>query len=678
MKTIFSNLLSLAILAMVVMSCSDDEPAPIVPDAGTLVGGPFTFQVDGVVDNVSGITVEGEPVGTNSSFVVTDDQNNILGLPGDLAALEGVDFDAPGVGVCFIWYIRYEDDLTGLEQGESTNNLDGTFDLSNSIMVNRTNIAAATLTGGPFNFVVDGTADNVSGITVEGGAEGLNTSFVVTDAENNILGLPGDVAALEGVDFDGAGAGVCLIWHVTYGEGLTGLDVGNNVSGLSGNFALSNSVTVNRAGAGELAGGPFTFIVDGTTDNVSGITVSNNLDLTNTGYIVTDDMNNILGLPPTLEAVEGVDFDGAGAGVCYIWRITYEDGLMGLTTDGGNVDNLEGTFSVSNGVRVNRISAGTLAGGPFSFLVDGTADNVSGITVSMNQDLDNTGYIITDDMNNILGLPPTLEAVEGVDFDGAGAGICYIWRITYAEGLTGLTTDQGNVDNLEGTFSISNGIRVTRSNAGMLAGGPFTFIVDGTADNVSGITVSDNQDLTNSGWVITDDSNNILGLPPTLDAVEGVDFDAAGSGVCYIWRITYEDDLTGLMTDGGNVDNLTGTYSLSNGIRVTRASAGTLAGGPFTFTVDGTVDNVSGISVSGNQDLTNTGYVVTDDQNNILGLPGTLEALEGVDFDAAGTGVCLIWRITYEDGLMGLTAGENTSGISGTFSLSNSITVTRN
>ncbi len=462
MKTIFSNLLSLAVLAALVMSCSDDEPAPIVPNAGTLSGGPFTFQVDGIADMVSGISVEGDVAGTNSSFVVTDDQNNILGLPGDMAALEGVDFDGAGVGVCYIYYLRYEDGLTGLEQGGNTGNFDGSFDLSNFIMVTRNMIAASTISGGPFTFIVDGTEDNVSGVTVDDSNVGsLSTTWVVTDEENNILGLPGDVMALEGVNFDGAGAGVCFIWHLTYGEGLMGLEAGANVSDLSGNYALSNSIQVTRASAGEVAGGPFTFIVDGTADNVSGLSVSMNQDLANTGYIVTDDQQNILGLPPTMEALGGVDFDGAGAGVCYIWRITYEDGLTGLETE-ANVSGLSGTYSISNGVRVTRASAGEIAGGPFTFTVDGTVDNVSGITVSGNQDLTNTGYIVTDDQNNILGLPGTMTALEGVDFDAAGTGVCLIYRVTYEDGLTGLSAGE-NTSGLSGTFSLSNSITVTRN-----------------------------------------------------------------------------------------------------------------------------------------------------------------------------------------------------------------------
>ena len=87
---------------------------------------------------------------------------------------------------------------------------------------------------------------------------------------------------------------------------------------------------------------------------------------------------------------------------------------------------------------------------------------------------------------------------------------------------------------------------------------------------VSGITLdSSNATGTNRTWVITDDAGNILGLPPTLAAVEGVDFDAAGTGICFIWYMRYEDGLVGLEA-GNNVADLEGLYGLSNSIQVTR------------------------------------------------------------------------------------------------------------
>ncbi len=453
------------------VGCSDDsdDGQPLALDAGTISGGPFTITVDGTPDMISGVTLDdNDVVGSNRTYVITDDARNILGLPPTLTALEGVDFDAAGVGLCFIYHLVYENGLTGLEAGMNLDDLTGDHDISNAINVTRNGLNAGTLAGGPFTILVDGTPDMVSGITLDDSElTGTSQTFVITDDANNILGLPPTLEAVEGVDFDAAGTGICFIWHLTYEDGLTGLEAGMNVSGFNGAYALSNSIMVTRNGlnAGSIAGGPFTITVDGTPDMVSGITLDDTeLTGSSQGWVITDDENNILGLPPTIEAVEGVDFDGAGVGVCLIWHITYEDGLTGLEA-GMNVSDLTGFYALSNSITVNRngLNAGTLSGGPFIFDVDGTPDMVSGITLD-DSELTGTNqtYVITDDSNNILGLPPTLDAVEGVDFDAAGTGVCFIWHVSYEDGLTGLEAGM-NLDNLDGFYGRSNSISVTRN-----------------------------------------------------------------------------------------------------------------------------------------------------------------------------------------------------------------------
>jgi len=356
MNKIFLGVLS---VFFVFASCNndDDNTSAIVPNAGTLSGGPFNFTAgDGIVDNVSGINTDPNAVGTNRTFVITDDAGNILGLPPDMTALEGVDFDGAGVGTCLIWYLRFEDGLQGAEVGANAGDLDGSFDLSNSINVFRGAAPfAGELQGGPFEFCVDGTVDNVSGITTDPDAMGTNSTFVITDDAGIILGLPPTVAALEGVNFDDAGAGVCLIWYLRFEDGLLGAEVGQDAANLSGSFDLSNSITVtrNEPNGGTIAGGPFNFIVDGTPDMVSGITLDGTQTGTNSTWVITDDAGNILGLPPTLEALEGVDFDGAGVGVCLIWYLRFEDGLLGAEA-GMNAADLDGCFSLSNSITVTR------------------------------------------------------------------------------------------------------------------------------------------------------------------------------------------------------------------------------------------------------------------------------------------------------------------------------------
>ena len=240
--------MGLALCSLIFASCSDDDDAAqvIVPDAGVLSGGPFTFCVDDEASTVSGITTDPNAVGTNRTFVITDDAGMILGLPPNNEALEGVNFDDAGPGVCLIWYLRYEDGIEGLDAGMNANNLSGSFDLSNSIMVTRNEPDAGTLSGGPFTFTIDGTPDNVSGITTDPNAVGTNRMFVITDEDGMILGTPPDNAALEGVDFDGAGVGVCFIYYLRSEDGLTGAEMGADIDDLEGCFSLSNSIRVDR------------------------------------------------------------------------------------------------------------------------------------------------------------------------------------------------------------------------------------------------------------------------------------------------------------------------------------------------------------------------------------------------------------------------------------------------
>ena len=101
------------------------------------MGGPFEFIIDDEMDTVAGIELTGDPSGSNSTFVITSPEGKILGIPPTLEAVEGVDFNGAGVGTCLIWYLRYEDGLFGLELDLNANDLEGCYDLSNSIEVVR-------------------------------------------------------------------------------------------------------------------------------------------------------------------------------------------------------------------------------------------------------------------------------------------------------------------------------------------------------------------------------------------------------------------------------------------------------------------------------------------------------------------------------------------------------------
>ncbi len=455
-------------IGFIAVSCSDDDDNTPVVNAGTIAGGPFEFDVDGEPDFVTGITLDSSTsVGTNRTWVITDDAGNILGRPGTLEMVEGVNFDEAGAGTCFIWYARFEDD-SNITIAATVAEITGTFDLSNSIEVVRNQVTnAGSISGGPFEFDVDGEPDFVSGITLDNAnAFGTNSTWVITDDAGNILGRPGTLEMVEGVNFDEAGAGTCFIWYARF-EDDSNITTAATVAEITGMFDLSNSIEVVRnqvTNAGTISGGPFEFDVDGEADFVSGIALDNaNAFGANSTWVITDDMGNILGRPGTLEMVEGVNFDDAGVGTCFIWYARYEDD-SNITT-AATVPEITGTFDLSNSIEVTRnqvTNAGKISGGPFTFTVDMISDFVSGITLdSTNAFGTNSTWVITDDMGNILGAPGTLADVEGVDFNAAGAGVCFIWYARYEDdsNLKTATTVSG----ITGTFDLSNSIQVTRN-----------------------------------------------------------------------------------------------------------------------------------------------------------------------------------------------------------------------
>jgi len=287
-------------------------------------------------------------------------KGNILGLPPMPSV---VDFDGAGLGTCLVWNLSYYGEVEGLEMGMNASDLVGCFSLSNSVAVNRIDctagVAGGVIEGGPFEFCVDGEADNVSGITLSGNT-GMNNQWIITDEAGQILGLP----PMPGVvDFDAAGPGICLIWHLSYDGDIEGLEMGMNANDLEGDYGLSNSISVtrNQPEGGTLEGGPFEFCVgDGEADQI----LDTEITLTgeggeNTQWIVTDDQGNILGLPPMISVV---DFDDAGAGTCLIWNLSHYGEVTGLEM-GMNANDLEGCFSLSNSLEVVRVSGDDCTGG---------------------------------------------------------------------------------------------------------------------------------------------------------------------------------------------------------------------------------------------------------------------------------------------------------------------------
>lgn len=90
--------------------------------------------------------------------------------------------------------------------------------------------------------------------------------------------------------------------------------------------------------------------------------------------------------------------------------------------------------------------------------------------------------------------------------------------------------------------------------------------------------------------------------------------------------------------------------------------------------IDGVISPIE-VTLAGNATGTNFNFVITDLAGNILGiLPSSARVF---DLNSAGVGTCQIWYLASQIDLMGAVVGNNVSDLTGTFGLSNPITVYR-
>jgi len=196
-------------------------------------------------------------------------------------------------------------------------------------------------------------------------------------------------------------------------------------------------------------------------------------------------------------------------------------------------------------------------------------------------------------------------------------------------------------------------------------------------------------------YVLTMGENLVI-----MDVNNSPDFDVDTTGMFTIHSLVYDTATLDLgtveigVTTGGDVNGLLiqGGGDICASLDVAGASFDVMecgmvdscdVDGGMLALVSGGVDTTicAGDGTSDAFDVTitdtqgtNFAWVITDDELNILALPPS----PPFDLDGAGPGTCLIWGLSFEDGLMGAEVGANAGDLMGCFDLSNPITVVRN
>ncbi|MEM7575187.1 MAG: CHRD domain-containing protein [Bacteroidota bacterium] len=431
--------------------------------------------------------------GANMAFLITDLEGNILALPTG----PEFDLDVAGPGVCLLWHISYEDDLSGLEVGANADDLEGCFSLSNFIQVNRISAEAGQiiLAGGETDTTIC-LNNNPAPIDVirTGDTEGDFFTFIITDDSLNILALP------EGggpFDLNSAGAGSCLIWYLASSGPIAGLEPGANAADLMGCLDLSNSITVVRNAPD---GGEITF-ADGSTEATicAGDSIADPLEVLQIGtpeggnftFVITDTLGNILDIPA---GTGPFDFEGAEAGVCLIWYLAFEDGLEGAMV-GANASELMGCFDLSNPLTVIRNVGDDCPDdvcdlpNPPQISIDGqvlvetcySEGLLQSLVVTTDSEImaDSFALIFTDAEGNALNIIRNslgpVDVTTGGGFPAVDTSVTAVYQLflVYYEAGVNLDTllDFGcdlpcnlPVDALSGCFTVSNAISIAALN----------------------------------------------------------------------------------------------------------------------------------------------------------------------------------------------------------------------
>ena len=308
---------------------------------------------DGTTDLID-VSVMGVMGGDVSSWIITNTSNEIIELPSTSPI--DVSTSTGGLSSCLIWHIRYETGLAGLDIGNNLMDLAGCFAISNSITITKSEPKGGAISTMDITDIcaLDGIPDPIN-VSVMNNA-GQNTRWIIASEMEDILAIE----TAPPFDLSGAGAGTSLIWHLSYDDGLMGLQLGNKFSDLAGCYSFSNPIavvrtvadggTVNTGGATEVE----VCVTDADADVLDFATSSTDA---NYKYVITDENNIITGLPSGTSN----DFEGTTEGVSRVWGLSYTGNFTGMLNDNVTTTTLsdECYGLSSNFITVNRVISGS-------------------------------------------------------------------------------------------------------------------------------------------------------------------------------------------------------------------------------------------------------------------------------------------------------------------------------
>lgn len=505
-----------------------------------------TIIVDGQADMLSFNTTATAPMGGAFTYVVTDANNMVLGIPpGNM-----VDFDPAGLGSCIVYGLSYTGNLTlamgdDLMGGQALS--DDCFKLTtNSIVVNR--IAPSIPTAG--FFVSSNNSGNIGAFAISSNGDVVQSSF-----------------ASNGIDADG-------IFYDTANDVLYQLNRTNNTidlyNNVSTNPTLVTSSTSDFSNGREIAVTGNKLIV--AQDAVAGNNDQNRLivyDITSTTitldktydvginlwgihanggqlFAVVDNSSDVAVFENFFEQPAGILMPTTVVTIDDLVRthgIHYvaDKDMMFLTDVGAASSPTDGAL-----IRIKQWSTAS---------ADGTVNAMEQIRVAGGASaLGNPVDVAYDNGSDMVYVAERANGggrVLGFRNPSATGGIAPIYN-TFFAGASGIHLPGNEVDYDACEFVDGGEVALTTG------GNEITIMVDGNDDfvpftsTVSGNAAANGYTFT---YVITDANDMVLGVPPGNIQ----NFDPAGVGACNVYGLSYTGNLMVAMGD-----NLMGGQALSS------------------------------------------------------------------------------------------------------------------
>ncbi len=440
---------------------------------------------------------------------------------------------------------------------------------------------------------------------------------------------------------------------------------------------------------------------DGEDDMIAILTTGTRGD--SLRWLVTDADGKILMISNT----NVFNFEGAPAGVVFIWALAYSGEISGLVMD-SLATNLMGCLALSNPIEITRqvgadcagvepvcdVDGGNIIspeGDTITVIIGGETPNLVELSIDSTVRGESQAWVITDADLTIIALP----IGPPFNFEDLGEGVRLIWHVSFDGALSGVAIGEKASD-ISGCFSLSNAIVVNvekgeepvepvcdvdGGNIISPEGDTITVIIGGETPNLVELSIDSTVRGESQAWVITDADLTIIALPigPPFN------FEDLGEGVRLIWHVSFDGALSGVAT-GANAGEIEGCFDLSSAVVVNvekfeepeescEAIGGTIStaqGDKFTIcTGDGKSDAFD-VALEGNVGM-NSAWVLTDVNGRIIALP----ASPPFDFESSGDGIVRIWHLSFEDGLTGASLSANVADLKGCFALSNPIEVDR-